>query len=195
MRIFHGLKIRIQPPMKVRFVIMDTDNIFHNTSREPQLKAIFLDRDGVINHDPGDYTRNLSEFTILPTVMKSLKVLKDRGFVFVLITNQGGIAKGIYGHEEVLEIHDYLQKMCKDNGTPILDIYYSPHHETTGLSLTRKPGSMMVERAVARYNIDPKKSWMVGDKQRDLDSAAALGVPGVLIAPNDALEDYLDKLI
>ena len=54
---------------------------------------------------------------------------------------------------------------------------------------------MMVERAVARYNIDPKKSWMVGDKQRDLDSAAALGVPGVLIAPNDALEDYLDKLI
>ena len=64
--------------MKVRFVIMDTDNIFHNTSREPQLKAIFLDRDGVINHDPGDYTRNLSEFTILPTVMKSLKVLRQR---------------------------------------------------------------------------------------------------------------------
>ena len=189
------IKIRLQTLMKVRFVIMDSDNIFHNTSRERKLKAIFLDRDGVINHDPGDYTKNLSEFTILPSVMKSLNLLKDRGFVFVVITNQGGIAKEIYGHEEVLEIHTYLRKVCEDNGTPILDIYYSPHHKVTGRSLSRKPGSIMLERAVARYNIDPKKSWMVGDKQRDLDSAAAVGIPGVLIDPNDPLEDYLDKLI
>ena len=66
----------------------------------------------------------------------------------------------------MLEIHAYLQKMCEDNGT-ILDIYYSPHHETTGLSLTRKPGSMMLG-AVARYNID-QKIMDGGDKQRDLD--------------------------
>ena len=74
----------------------------------PRCKAIFLDRDGIINHDPGDYTRNISEFTLLPSVLYSLKILVERGFVLILITNQGGIAKGIYSHENVSEIHTYL---------------------------------------------------------------------------------------
>ena len=161
----------------------------------PRRKAIFLDRDGIINHDPGDYTRNISEFTILPTVLESLKTLKERGFVFILITNQGGIAKGIYSHKAVDDIHEYLKDVCDKNGTPILDIYYSPHHEITGKSLSRKPGSMMIERAVARYNIDPKASWMVGDKQRDLDCASPLGIPGVLIPTNDPLQEFLHLLV
>ncbi|MGY8917851.1 MAG: D-glycero-alpha-D-manno-heptose-1,7-bisphosphate 7-phosphatase [Flavobacteriales bacterium] len=161
----------------------------------PRRKAIFLDRDGIINHDPGDYTRNISEFTILPTVLESLKILRERGFVLILITNQGGIAKGIYSHKAVDEIHEYLKNVCDKNGTPILDIYYSPHHEITGKSLSRKPGSMMIERAVARYNIDPKASWMVGDKQRDLDCASPLGVPGVLIPTNDPLQEFLHLLV
>ncbi len=161
----------------------------------PRLKAIFLDRDGIINHDPGDYTRNISEFKLLPTVLSSLKTLKKRGFVFILITNQGGIAKGIYTHEDVGEIHTYFKEVCERNGTPILDIYYSPHHEITGKSLSRKPGSMMIERAVARYNIDPTTSWMVGDKQRDLDCASPLGVPGVLIPTNEPLQKYLHLLV
>ena len=174
---------------------MDASNIFNKYDSEDYRKAIFLDRDGVINHDPGDYTRNIDEFSILPTFLESLKILKERGFVFIIITNQGGIAKGIYGHKEVDEIHTHLRSVCEENGTPILDIYYSPHHEITGLSLSRKPESMMIERACARYGINPKKSWMVGDKQRDLDCAAVVGVPGVLIKPNDDLIDYVDKMI
>lgn len=177
--LFHGLKISILRALEVRFANM---------------KAIFLDRDGVINHDPGDYTKNLSEFTILPTVLDSLKVLKSRGFVFVLITNQGGIAKGLYGHEEVAEIHEYFLGKCEENGTPILDVYYSPHHDSTGKSLSRKPGSMMIERAVAKHGIDPKASWMIGDKQRDLECASPLGVKGLLIPTNAPLADYLDTL-
>ena len=157
-------------------------------------KAVFLDRDGVINHDPGDYTTCIEEFTLLPTAMKALKSLKNKGFIFILITNQGGIAKGIYGHSEVNLIHEYLRKECDSNGTPLTDVYYSPHHEITGKSLSRKPGSMMLERAVARYNIDPEKSWMVGDKQRDLDCASVLGVSGVLIPTNAPLIDFIDQI-
>ena len=167
--------------------------IFLINTIEKMSKAIFLDRDGVINHDPGDYTKKLMSLPFFQ-LLESLKILKERGFVFILITNQGGIAKGIYGHKEVEEIHEYLQ-FCEENGTPILEIYYSPHHELTGLSLSRKPGSMMIERACARYSINPKKSWMVGDKQRDLDCAAVIGVPGILINPNDDLLDYVDKMI
>ena len=87
--LFHAIKIRNPHGLKVRFVVMDSSNIFNNLSNAESLKAIFLDRDGVINHDPGDYTRNIDEFTILPTVLESLRILKERGFVFVLITNRG----------------------------------------------------------------------------------------------------------
>ncbi len=158
-------------------------------------RAVFLDRDGVLNHDPGDYTKSLKEFTILPTVMQALKTLHDRGFLLVLITNQGGIAKGLYTHDDVAEIHDYFLASCRQAAIKITDIYYSPHHEITGKSLTRKPGSLMIERACGRYNIDASKSYMIGDKQRDLDAAAGAGVQGVLIPTNAPLKDYLHLLL
>ncbi|MDG2311006.1 MAG: HAD-IIIA family hydrolase, partial [Flavobacteriales bacterium] len=126
--------------------------------------------------------------------LEALRTLAEKGYVFILITNQGGIAKGIYSHDAVNEIHNHLRKICLENGTPLTDIYYSPHHEITGLSLSRKPGSMMVERAIARYNINPAESWMIGDKQRDLDCASVLGVQGILIPTNGALMDYIHAI-
>ena len=157
--------------------------------------CLFLDRDGVINHDPGDYTKNLSEFTILPTVMEALTLAKNAGFEVVLITNQGGLAKGLYTHEDVADIHAHLKDLCEENGTPILDIFYSPHHPSTGKSLSRKPGSLMVERACAKHQLDPARSWMVGDKQRDLDAASPVGVRGVLIEPNAPLLDAVNFIL
>ena len=157
--------------------------------------CLFLDRDGVINHDPGDYTKNLSEFTILPTVMEALTLAKEAGFEVVLITNQGGLAKGLYTHEDVADIHAHLVRVCEENGTPILDIFYSPHHPSTGKSLSRKPGSLMVERACAKHQLDPARSWMVGDKQRDLDAASPVGVRGVLIEPNAPLLDAVNFIL
>ena len=157
--------------------------------------CLFLDRDGVINHDPGDYTKNLSEFTILPTVMDALKKAQSAGFEVVLIANQGGLAKGLYTHEDVAEIHAFLRTECLKNGTPILDIFYSPHHPSTGRSLSRKPGSLMVERACSKHQLDPARSWMVGDKQRDLDAASPVGVKGVLIKPNAPLMAAVDHIL
>ena len=157
--------------------------------------CLFLDRDGVINHDPGDYTKNLSEFTILPTVMESLTLVRKAGFEVVLITNQGGLAKKLYTHDNVEEIHAHLTRVCEKNGTPILDIFYSPHHPSTGKSLSRKPGSLMVERACAKHQLDPLRSWMVGDKQRDLDAASPVGVRGVLIEPNAPLLEAVNFIL
>ncbi len=157
-------------------------------------KAIFLDRDGIINHDPGDYTKSIEEFTILPDLWSALKTLQEKGYLLILITNQGGIAKGLYGHEEVAEIHNYFLQEAEKNGVKITEIYYSPHHDDYGKSLSRKPGSLMIERGLAKFNIDPKKSYMIGDKQRDCDAGEKVGVQGVLIPTNDPLKKYLDLI-
>jgi len=157
-------------------------------------KAVFLDRDGVINHDPGDYTRHISEFTILPTVLPALKALHDAGYLLIVITNQGGIAKGEYTAADVDEIHAFLTASCRQAEAPITAIYYSPHHEQFSKSLSRKPGSLMIERALARYKINPELSFMVGDKMRDLEAAAGAGVKGVLIPTNAPLSEYLHLL-
>lgn len=157
-------------------------------------RAIFLDRDGVINHDPGDYTKNISEFHLLPGVLESLKTLQDRGFRLIVITNQGGLAKGLYSWVDVHEIHDYLKKTCLDSGIEITDIFAAPYHDDFGRSLTRKPDSLMLEKACALYDIDPTKSFMIGDKQRDIDAGNKVGARGILIPVNGALSDYLHLL-
>jgi D-glycero-D-manno-heptose 1,7-bisphosphate phosphatase len=161
---------------------------------KPKLQpAIFLDRDGVINHDPGDYTKSINEFTLLPTVLKTLKIWHDRGYALVLITNQGGLAKGLYTHEAVAEIHAQLSLDCTQAGAPLTAIYYSPHHPDFGASLSRKPGSLMIERACAQFHLDPDRSWMFGDKARDITCAANAGVrQGVLIPVNADLVHWAD---
>lgn len=153
--------------------------------------AILLDRDGVINHDPGDYTTCLEEFHLLPTVLDTLRKWRRAGFKLIVITNQGGIAKGLYGHADVDRIHGHLREVCAAHGAPIDDILYSPHHPDFGRSLSRKPGSLLVERALARHALDPRRCWMFGDKARDIECALGAGVgQGVLIRPNAPLSDW-----
>jgi D-glycero-D-manno-heptose 1,7-bisphosphate phosphatase len=157
-------------------------------------KALFLDRDGVINHDPGDYTVSLEEFIILPTVIEALQLARRKGYLIFVITNQGGIAKGLYTHETVHEIHDFLLRTCQEAGVEINHIFYSPHHPEFGNSLTRKPERLLMERAIARYRIDPTQSVMIGDRERDIQCAAKVGVKGILIPANSALIDAVETL-
>lgn len=156
-------------------------------SPTPKVKAVFLDRDGVINHDPGDYTASLSEFTILPGVVETLVLLTELGYSVVVITNQGGIAKGRYGLEAFYEIDAYMRMEFKKADVRFLETYFCPHHDVVSKCLCRKPGSGMIEKAVARHNIDPEASFMVGDKMRDLEAAAGAGVRGVKIDVNQDL--------
>lgn len=158
-------------------------------------KALFLDRDGVINYDPGDYTTSLEEFHLLPTVMDALALAQKRGFILIIITNQGGIAKGLYTHDTVNQIHAYLKQECTKNNIQLTEIFYSPHHPDFSNSLTRKPQSLLIERALAKYYIDPAKSYMIGDRDRDLECAHQAGVKGIKIPVNGDLLNYVTKFI
>jgi D-glycero-D-manno-heptose 1,7-bisphosphate phosphatase len=142
-------------------------------------KCVFLDRDGVLNQEIGNYVYRPEALIIPAGVPKALKLLKDAAYKLVVVTNQAGIAQGLYTRREVLLIYGLIQDAC--NGA--LDaLYFSPYHPRyDSESLSRKPGSLMLEKATARFGIDPARSWMVGDRRRDLEAARRLGVRGIFI--------------
>src|SRR5688572_13187516 len=101
-------------------------------------KAIFLDRDGVINLDILNYTWRISDFKILDGVFETCREFVKRGYLIIVITNQGGIAKGLYTHEEVDALHSHLLNQFRKEGVAITEIYYCPHHDAYGKCLYRK---------------------------------------------------------
>ncbi|MFN5889357.1 MAG: D-glycero-alpha-D-manno-heptose-1,7-bisphosphate 7-phosphatase [Bacteroidota bacterium] len=154
-------------------------------------KALFLDRDGVINHDPGDYTKSLAEFELLPGVIDTLKSWHSNGFLLIVITNQGGLDKQLYQPHDVHAMHQYLQGLCIANGFRITDFYFCPHHpDFSGKCLCRKPGSLMIEKALHQYDINPIQSLMIGDRERDVLAAQGAGVKGIQIPTNSAIPTY-----
>lgn len=150
-------------------------------------KAVFLDRDGVINRERGEWVYRIDDFEINADITESLRVLQKKGFIFIVVTNQSGIAKGVYRHKDVENIHGYMEQYFRDRGIEIKETFYCPHHDDTGRCLCRKPGSLMLEKAIARYNIVVPESFMVGDKERDIEAAGRVGVKGILIKPNGSI--------
>ena len=149
--------------------------------------AVFLDRDGVINHDPGDYTTCIQEFTILPGVIDTLKKWTGLGYCIIVITNQGGIARQRYTYADFEEINDYMTDKFKQAGIDFIETYFCPHHDAISHCLCRKPHSGMIEKAIHRHGIDPKKSVMIGDKYRDIEAGEGAGVRGIKIDVNQNL--------
>ena len=151
-------------------------------------KAAFLDRDGVINVDILDYTWRKEDFKFLPGVIAGLKELQDKGFLLIVITNQGGIAKGKYTKADVDALHTWMRNELEKNGVHITEIYFCPHHDQFGKCLCRKPGSVMLEKAIARFNIDPALSFFVGDKETDVQAGIGAGVRPVHVVANSAFD-------
>lgn len=152
-------------------------------------KCVFLDRDGVLNEDRPDYAYRLDHFKILPGVPEALLQLKNAGYLLVVVTNQSGIAQGIYTQADMEMCHDYFQKQC---GGVIDHFYFSPYHPKVTASLGRKPGTLLFEKGIAKFNIDPELSWMIGDRERDLIPARQLGMKTILVGTEREETDYSD---
>ena len=154
-------------------------------------KAVFLDRDGVLNRELGDYIRRFEDFEVLDN-FDALKTVQDKGYLLIVATNQGGLAKGWYTEEELAKMHRYLTDAYKQHGVEITDIFYCPHHPNfTGECECRKPKPGLLLQGIAKYNIDPSKSYFIGDRDRDIEAATAAGVKGILIDSNQPLNDVL----
>lgn len=158
-------------------------------------KAFFLDRDGVINKEVGDYIKRFEDFEILPHVRHGLKLLGEAGYELIIITNQGGIAKKEYPKSEMEKMHQYLAKEMEESGVVFADMYFCPHHPQTGNCLCRKPESLLVEKAISKHGIDPKQSYFIGDKERDIVCGEAAGVRGILIEANENWLPLIEAII
>jgi D-glycero-D-manno-heptose 1,7-bisphosphate phosphatase len=154
-------------------------------------KCIFLDRDGVLNREVGSYVFEPEKFEILDGVKEALTALKAKGYMLIVVTNQSGIAKGLYSRQHVYACHEKLQKACD---YLIDDLYFCPHHEDYDTaSLLKKPDSLMLEKAMAKHNISPKHSYIVGDQPRDLEAGNKVGLNtiGVNISQKNVDVKYL----
>jgi len=142
-------------------------------------KCIFLDRDGVLNVEQGDYTFLPENFIIPEGVPEAIRKIKAAGYLAIGVTNQAGISKGLYSREQMNICHNILMKKTEN----LIDkIYYSPYHPSFSESLTRKPETLMLEKAIAKYDIDPSKSWLIGDRARDIECGQRMGMKTILIS-------------
>ncbi len=118
-------------------------------------KAIFLDRDGTINSDEGHYyIYKVEDFVFNPGVIDGIRRLNEAGYLIIVVTNQGGVAKGEYTIEDVENLHVYMCKELEKHGAHVDKIYYCPHHSSIDPCKCRKPSPYMIEQAIREFNID-----------------------------------------
>jgi len=157
-------------------------------------KVIFLDRDGVINKERGTYTFLPEHFEYTPNFWQNCKQMQSWGYDFIIITNQGGIAKKLYGKKEVELLNDKILQDAKVHGVQVLAIYYCPHHNEIESCYCRKPNNLMLEKACAKYGVDKQQSYFIGDSQRDIDAALKTDITGILIPKNVSLTSVFDRI-
>jgi histidinol-phosphate phosphatase family protein len=146
------------------------------------MKAIFLDRDGVINKDPGvgDYIKSWDEFQFLPNVIEAIKLLTENKYEIFIISNQAGVAKGLYTKDDLEDINKKMLKEIGLKGGRINKIMYCPHLPDAGCSC-RKPNIGMIKEATEGLNVDFKNSYFIGDSKLDIEAGKKAGCKTVLL--------------
>ena len=158
-------------------------------------KAVFLDRDGVLIEERGEYNYLPEHINLNDDVAEALELLQKNGYLLVVITNQSGIARGIYSHDDVHRAHHKIENSLNKKGINITAFLYCPHHPSVTNCLCRKPDSLMIEKAIARFNIDPEVSYFIGDAERDEEAAKKAGVKCIRIIANSSLMLALEKIL
>ncbi|MGV3346855.1 D-glycero-beta-D-manno-heptose 1,7-bisphosphate 7-phosphatase [Enterobacteriaceae bacterium LUAb1] len=145
------------------------------------IPAIFLDRDGTINIDHG-YVFEIEKFQFIDGVIDALRELKKMGYALVLVTNQSGIARGIFTEEQFMDLTEWMDWSLADRGVDLDGIYFCPHYPNGAVEAyrqqceCRKPLPGMLLDAGKYLNIDMAASYMIGDKKEDMQAAQAAGV-------------------
>jgi len=141
--------------------------------------AIFLDRDGTLNPDPG-YIDSPDDYELYPETVRALKNLSTTGLPFILVTNQSGIGRGLIEETALEAIHNKLDTLLNQHGLVLLGIYYCPHTPEEGCNC-RKPSTGMFTQAADEQGVDLTSSYMIGDSVADVLAANAVGLQSILV--------------
>ena len=169
--------------------------IYSSPNKLKKQKAFFLDRDGtVIKHI--ELMRSSSQLKLLPGVAKAIRTINQRGFLVVLVSNQPVVARGLVAPAEIETIHHALKDKLEKKGARIDAVYFCPHHPEADVKKyrikcrCRKPAPGMILKAIKKFNINPKKSFMVGDAMIDVVAGKRAGLKTILVktGPGHALD-------
>ena len=149
-------------------------------------KAIFLDRDGVINQERKDYVKKLDEFRILDKTSDAINIIKNHGFLVIIITNQSAINRKLLSVQTLNKIHEKLQSYLEKYDTSFDGVYFCPHIPSENCEC-RKPKPGLIVQAVTDFQIDLSQSYMIGDSETDVQAATNAGCKGILLKENQTL--------
>ena len=144
--------------------------------------CVFFDRDGIVNEPPSPkdrYVRKWADFQLWPAFIDAMRVVRDKGYQAVIITNQSGVGRGHMKQADLDEIHDNLLAALKAKGVELLDIFVCTDVEDS--SPRRKPNPGMLLEAACEHQLDLSKSWMVGDQERDIEAGQRAGCRTVYV--------------
>ena len=152
-------------------------------------KAVFLDRDGVINVDHG-YVYRKEDFEFVDGIFEACRYFQNNGYLLIVVTNQSGIARGMYTEDDFQELTEWMVQRFREEGVEIAGVYHCPHHPDFGSEETkncdcRKPKPGMVLRGIREFDIDTDRSIMLGDKSTDQEAGIQAGL-GKNIKINDS---------
>lgn len=141
-------------------------------------KVVFLDRDGVINIEK-NYLHTIEDFEFIEGVFESLKYLQSLGYKLIIITNQSGIGRGYYTSEQYEILTQWIKEEFNNQSIEITEIFCCPHSPTHDCNC-RKPRIGMIEQASKILDIDYKNSWVIGDKNSDIQTGLNAGIPNTI---------------
>ncbi len=156
-------------------------------------KAVFLDRDGVINKKRNDYVKNIDEFVFLKDVPKAIRLLNGKKFLVIIITNQSAINRGFLTHEELNKIHSFMTDKLERENAFVDAIYYCPHRPDQKC-FCRKPNTELIKNAINEYSISTKSSWFIGDSESDILAANRMDIYSIKINENGSLLDAVKTI-
>lgn len=157
-------------------------------------KAVFFDRDGVINKERKDYVKTVDELELFPGIATHLKKLKEAGFLLAIVTNQSAINRGLTNHKNVQEIHMTIQNFLNRNGTSIDGFYVCPHRPDEGCQC-RKPEPGLLFEAARELHINLKSSWFIGDKESDILASKKAGCMSLKIDTSMTFENAVNHIL
>lgn len=153
-------------------------------------KALFLDRDGVINIEK-NYVHRIGDFEFMEGIFELLSFAQSKNYLLIVITNQAGIARGYYSEDDFRLLNNWMVEQFKEKGINIDRVYYCPFHPTHGTgnykkdSNFRKPAPGMILQASEELEIDLSRSVLVGDKESDIEAGIKAGIPKNILLKSD----------